>query len=117
QDLVVLRKFEHGGDEVGALARLGSLPAWSAVTERYRLLRRRSQEGTVHGLVLEHEQEGLLRLVDDTIGEGALSIPFSVPEGLEIEPATRVVLWGAWELEGAEQGDGREWIWRATRAE
>lgn len=111
------RTFDHGGDEGAALARAGSLSAWAAVIERYRLLERHALLGVVHGLVLEDEQPGLFRLVDDTIGQGTLSIPVAFPEELYVEPPVRLVTWGAWQLGAAPEGKSDQWIWKVTRAE
>jgi hypothetical protein len=106
-----LRQFQHGGDEGAALSAIKSLPAWSAVIERYRLLDRRLQRGSVHGFLLEHE--GQLRLVDETTGQGALSIPVAVPDGLVLPLPLRALVWGAWHWEG----DDKEWLWRGTSVE
>ena len=102
--------FKDNGDEAAALAKLGALPAWSAVAERYRLLSRRDQSGVVTGLVVEHE--GALRLVDEERGMGVLSIPITIPDSVKLSPPARVVLWGAWEV-----GEGADFVWRATRVE
>lgn len=101
-----LEDFDTGGDEGRALAELEALPAWSAVLERYRLLDRRGQEGVVYGLLAEVDDE--LRLVDETRGQGALSIPVALP--LEVSPPLRLVLWGAWQVT-----EDRHWRWQARR--
>ncbi len=111
------RTFDHAGDEGAALSAIGAMPAFSAVRERYRLLKRRSQSGIVHGLVLEGEEPGLLRLVDLTTGQGALSIPMHVPDDILVEPAMRVVAWGAWQLADSTSSQQPEWVWEATRVE
>jgi hypothetical protein len=104
-----MQKFRADGDEKVALAALGSLPAWSAVIERHRFLARRDQAGVVHGLLIEHE--GQLRLVDESEGQGSLSIPVRLPELVDFEPPQRVVLWGAW------HDQEKSFQWQATRGE
>lgn len=107
---VEVQKFAGGDDERNALLALGSLPAWSAVLERYRLLARRDESGLAHGLLVEHE--GQLRLVDESEGQGSLSIPVRLPSGVELAPPRRVVLWGAWH--SSESGN---FVWEATGVE
>ncbi len=102
--------FPAGNDEAQALQAIHSLPAWSAALERYRFLARRGQSGSIHGLLVETESG--LRLVDETIGQGALSIPVSVDAALELSLPMRAVLWGAWHPETEPR-----WRWRATRVE
>lgn len=114
---LVPQSFDQRGDEGAALARAGSRSAWSAVIARDQLLGRRGQLGVVHGLVLEGEQPGRFRLVDDIIGQGTLSIPVTFPESLYIEPPMRLVTWGAWQLREGPEGQADEWIWKVTRAE
>lgn len=104
-----LKKFGGGDDESAALTKLSSLPAWSALIERHRFMDRRDQSGVVHGLLVEHE--GQLRLVDESEGQGSLSISVALPAMTEFTPPGRAVLWGAWH--SVESG----FQWRATRAE
>ncbi len=105
---VVLKAFDAGDDEDAALRAIRALPAWSAALERYRLLARRGQSGPIHGLIIDSETG--LRLVDETIGDGALSIAIALPEGLSLTPPMRAVLWGAWKPEQEPS-----WRWHATR--
>jgi hypothetical protein len=104
------RVFADGGDEDRALLRLRSLPAWSGVLERYRLLARRNQSGVLHGLMVDHE--GRWRLVDESEGAGSLSIPVEIPASIKLRPPLRAVLWGAWHMD-----DAGDFVWRATRVE
>ncbi len=105
----VVPDFDSGDDEIAALRIIRSLPAWSAAIERYRYLARRGQSGPIHGL-LATSKSGL-RLVDETIGDGALSIPVVLPSETPAKPPMRVVLWGSWQL------DKTQWRWHATRVE
>ena len=105
---IVLKPFATSGDEDAALREIRSLPAWSAALERYRLLARRGQSGPIHGLIIDSETG--MRLVDETTGDGALSIAIALPEGLSLTPPMRAVLWGAWKPEQEPS-----WRWHATR--
>ncbi len=104
-----LSNFDSGDDEKAALRTIRSLPAWSATIERYRYLARRGQSGPIHGLLARGEDG--LRLVDETIGDGALSIPVVLRDEVPANLPIRVVLWGAWHL------DTTQWRWHATRTE
>ena len=101
--------FAVGKDEVAALQDLASLPAWSAAIERDRFLARRGQSGPVHGTLVEGD-DGLY-LVDESTGDGALSIAVALPEGLTGTFPIRVILWGAWKPEKSPK-----WRWHASRA-
>ncbi len=103
-------RFDDGGAERKALAAQGALSAWTGVLERYRLLARREETGILVGLLIE--QEGMLRLVDESMGMGSLSIPVSLPKNLSLEAPSRVLLWGAWHLD-----ETKNFVWRSTRAE
>jgi hypothetical protein len=103
-----LEAFPAGDDEAAALRKIRSLPAWSAALERYRLLGRRGQSGPIHGLLVETESG--LRLVDESIGDGALSIPVALLANLPRTPPMRAVLWGAWQPEQEPS-----WRWHVTK--
>lgn len=99
--------FDARGDEAAALRALEARPAWEAVIDRSELLARRDDRGAVHGVLIEHE--GAHWLVDEAEGDGALANRLRLPEGMEVEPPLRALVWGAWV--GA---DGR-WTWVADR--
>ncbi len=102
--------FDDAGDEAKALDAIGALPAWSAVLERYRLLDRRDQSGVVVGLLVRHE--GKLHLVDESEGQGSLSIPVRFPGLLKVTTPSRMVLWGAW-----KNVEAPNFIWEVSRGE
>lgn len=106
--LPVVEDFAIGEREADALDAIHSLPAWGAAIERYRFLERRGQSGLVHGTLAE--ADGDLWLVDETVGDGALSIPIAVPDGMELSLPMRAVVWGAWKPE-----ESPSWRWHATR--
>lgn len=110
---LVIEAFAAGENEGAALAKIHSLPAWSAALERYRLLARRGQSGPIHGVLAESETGP--RLVDETVGDGALSIPVALPNGVSPELPMRAVLWGAWKPEKPDTGPS--WRWHATRVQ
>jgi hypothetical protein len=110
----VIEAFAAGENEGAALRKIHALPAWSAALERYRLLARRGQSGPIHGVLAEFETGP--RLVDETMGDGALSIPVVLPEGLSPELPMRAVLWGAWKPEKKLENQAR-WRWHATRVQ
>jgi hypothetical protein len=106
--------LDLGGDEVAALEKVGSRPAWRGVLERHGLLARRGLSGALHGTVAADGDGGLL-LVDEQRGRGALFVRLALPEGMALTAGDRVVVWGAFEVVGGDGGAGG-WRWVATRA-
>lgn len=123
---VVLGPAEPEEDAPAAadVERLGAIPAWKAVVDRDQYLARRGQGGVVYGRiggavpdatlpgatpdagVVVAQPAGLVWLVDETEGNGALAIRIRVPTA---QPAgARVAVRGAWKLDEA-----RRWYWDA----
>ena len=102
--------FAFEESEETALQAIGSLSAWDAAIERYRLLARRGQSGAVHGTLVETDDGPML--VDESMGDGALSIAVALLDGLNPQLPMRCVLWGAWKPDATPS-----WRWHATRLE
>ncbi|MCP4447292.1 MAG: hypothetical protein GY811_18380 [Myxococcales bacterium] len=101
--------FDTGVDEATSLREIHSLPAWAVALERFRFLARRGQSGPTHGLLIATDDGP--RLVDESTGDGALSIAVSLPEGLAPSLPMRAVVWGAWKPHEGEP----TWRWHAQR--
>jgi len=107
-----------------AVEDLGAIPAWQAVVDRDQLLARRGQHGVAFGRVGPvvppfasaaatdadagpPPPTGLVWLVDDTEGNGALAIRVKFANDAPSE-GDRVAVGGAWALD-----DARRWFWQA----
>ncbi len=89
---------------------LGAVPAWQAVIDRAQYLARRSQHGVVFGTLGDVvtvavpdagvQPTGYTWLVDDTEGNGALSIRVELgARAASVKTGDRVALGGAWVLD------------------
>lgn len=117
------------------IAKLGAIPAWQAVVDRYQLLARRGQRGVIYGRVGPAltvagpaasdagaasdarsrtdagDQPGPdAWLVDDTEGHGALGVRVDLAG--RAREGERVAVRGAWALDGE-----RRWYWKVDRVE
>jgi hypothetical protein len=103
-----------------AVEELGAIPAWQAVVDRDRYLARRGQRGVTFGRVGPAvppfgaatdagppPPSGLIWLIDDTEGNGALGIRVKLADDTPAE-GDRVAIGGAWALD-----DARRWYWQA----
>ncbi len=102
------------------LEELGAVPAWQTVVDRDLYLARRGQHGVAVGVVGPEvppypattdagppPPSGLIWLIDDTEGNGALAIKVRF-DGTSPAQGDRVAVGGAWTLD-----DHRRWFWVA----
>jgi hypothetical protein len=95
-------------DPAKAIAELGAIPAWQAVVDRYQLLGRRNQHGVVYGKLGEPVMSRYTWLIDDTDGNGCLSIKVDLgKDASAVKLGDRVAFGGAWLLD-----TDRIWYWK-----
>ncbi|MCP4246800.1 MAG: hypothetical protein GY778_07100, partial [bacterium] len=98
-----------GRDEKVALADLGAIPVWDVVVDRGDYMARRNKRGILYGRL--GESTGPYRwFVDETEGSGALGIRLEAKGIGTLARATRLVAWGAWQVD-----DKLQWVWKAER--
>jgi hypothetical protein len=103
----------RGMEEATALRELDAVPVWDAVVSRGDYLGRRGKQGAIHGRLGEpvSGESGAYRwFIDDIEGSGALGVRLAYDPALAPEPGQRLLVWGAWEVDG-----DLRWYWKATR--
>ncbi len=106
---VEIEIFDTSDGEQVALRKAGVVHAWRAVTVRANLLARRGQRGSVWGTLGDSIDEHRW-IIDETTGAGSLAIRVLLPADTALKQGDRVVIWGAWKVDGK-----RRWYWEARR--
>ena len=97
----------------GAAREAAAVPAWTAVSDRARLLARRGGHGAVVGQVAAERGQGYPWLLDETRGAAGLGIRLGFAAGRtpDLAAGERLLVFGAWTVDSE-----RRWVWRVDRA-